>query len=74
MVLKRGVEGSVTRVADAKVAVFSQGVDTSSTETKVGGWEKVQLGLFTSCKATKLGQRMLFLLLHGRWSKASTES
>ena len=37
MVLKRGVEGSVTRVADAKVAVFSQGVDTSSTETKVGG-------------------------------------
>jgi hypothetical protein len=37
MVLKRGVEGSVTRVADAKVAVFSQGVDTSSTETKVRG-------------------------------------
>ena len=35
MVLKRGVEGSVARVADAKVAVFAQGVDTSSTETKV---------------------------------------
>ena len=34
MVLKRGVEGSVARVADAKVAVFAQGVDTSSTETK----------------------------------------
>jgi T-complex protein 1 subunit theta len=36
MVLKRGVEGSVSRVVDAKVAVFAQGVDTSSTETKVG--------------------------------------
>ncbi|KAL4858422.1 T-complex protein 1 subunit theta [Chlorella vulgaris] len=34
MVLKRGVEGSVSRVVDAKVAVFAQGVDTSSTETK----------------------------------------
>lgn len=34
MVLKRGVEGSVTAVTDAKVAVFAQGVDTSSTETK----------------------------------------
>lgn len=38
MVLKRGTEGSVARVADAKVAVFAQGVDTTSTETKVGGW------------------------------------
>lgn len=36
MVLKRGVEGTISRVADAKVAVFAQGVDTSSTETKVG--------------------------------------
>ena len=36
MVLKRGAEGSVQRVADAKVAVFAQGVDTASTETKVG--------------------------------------
>lgn len=37
MVLKRGAEGTVTKVTDAKVAVFAQGVDTSSTETKVGG-------------------------------------
>ncbi|EFN58038.1 hypothetical protein CHLNCDRAFT_34430 [Chlorella variabilis] len=34
MVLKRGVEGSISRVADGKVAVYAQGVDTSSTETK----------------------------------------
>lgn len=37
MVLKRAPEGSVQRVADGKVAVFAQGVDASSTETKVGG-------------------------------------
>ena len=36
MVIKRPVEGTLARVADAKVAVFAQGVDTSSTETKVG--------------------------------------
>lgn len=35
MVLKRGVEGSISSVTDAKVAVFAQGVDTASTETKV---------------------------------------
>jgi T-complex protein 1 subunit theta len=35
MVLKRDVEGSVRSVTDAKVAVFAQGVDTASTETKV---------------------------------------
>lgn len=34
MVLKRNAEGSVQRVADAKVAVYAQGVDTTSTETK----------------------------------------
>lgn len=34
MVLKRGAEGVVTSVEDAKVAVFAQGIDTSSTETK----------------------------------------
>ncbi|PSC71471.1 T-complex theta subunit [Micractinium conductrix] len=34
MVLKRAPEGSVQRVADGKVAVFAQGVDASSTETK----------------------------------------
>lgn len=34
MVIKRGVEGSVQRVADAKVAVFAQGVDSAATETK----------------------------------------
>lgn len=36
MVLKRNAEGMVQRVADAKVAVYAQGVDTTSTETKVG--------------------------------------
>ncbi|GAB4819631.1 hypothetical protein N2152v2_006677, partial [Parachlorella kessleri] len=34
MVLKRDVEGSIKSVEDAKVAVFAQGVDTTSTETK----------------------------------------
>jgi len=34
MVLRRGVENSITHVEDAKVAVFAQGVDTSSTDTK----------------------------------------
>ena len=34
VVIKRGTEGNVKDVADAKVAVFAQGVDTSSTETK----------------------------------------
>ena len=35
MVLRRDAEGSIKRVADAKVAVFAQGVDTVGTETKV---------------------------------------
>lgn len=34
LVLKRGVEGNVKAVEDAKVAVFAQGVDTLGTETK----------------------------------------
>lgn len=34
MVLKRDTEGTVKRVVNAKVAVFAQGIDTSSTETK----------------------------------------
>lgn len=34
VVVKRGAEGNIKDVADAKVAVFAQGVDTSSTETK----------------------------------------
>ena len=34
LVLKRGVEGTVKCVEDAKVAVFAQGVDTLGTETK----------------------------------------
>lgn len=33
--LKRDAEGTVKRVENAKVAVFAQGVDTTSTETKV---------------------------------------
>ena len=35
IVIKRDTEGTVKNVTDAKVAVFAQGVDTSSTETKV---------------------------------------
>ncbi len=35
IVIKRDTEGTVKGVSDAKVAVFAQGVDTSSTETKV---------------------------------------
>lgn len=35
IVIKRDTEGTVKSVTDAKVAVFAQGVDTSSTETKV---------------------------------------
>ena len=34
MVLKRGTEGTVTLVENAKVAAYSQAVDTSSTDTK----------------------------------------
>lgn len=37
-VLKRPVEGTISRAADAKVAVFAQGVDTTSTETKAREW------------------------------------
>lgn len=33
--LKRDAEGTVKRVENAKVVVFAQGVDTTSTETKV---------------------------------------
>lgn len=38
VVIKRSTEGSIKDVADAKVAVFAQGVDTASTETKVRIW------------------------------------
>jgi T-complex protein 1 subunit theta len=34
LVLKRGVEGTVQRVENAKVVVFAQAVDTAGTETK----------------------------------------
>lgn len=43
IVIKRDTEGTVKGVTDAKVAVFAQGVDTSSTETKV------QLPNFATC-------------------------
>lgn len=36
MVLKRDTEGTIKHVADGKVAVFAQGIDTVGTETKVG--------------------------------------
>ena len=35
VVIKRDTEGTVKNVQDAKVAVFAQGIDTSTTETKV---------------------------------------
>ena len=35
VVIKRDTEGIIKNAKDAKVAVFVQGVDTSSTETKV---------------------------------------
>lgn len=35
VVIRRGPEGTIKSTTDAKVAVFAQGVDTSSTETKV---------------------------------------
>lgn len=35
VVIKRSTEGAINDVTDAKVAVFAQGVDTASTETKV---------------------------------------
>ena len=34
MVIKRNVEGSITRKDDCKVAVYTQGFDTAGTETK----------------------------------------
>ncbi len=39
MVVKRATEGIIQDVHDAKVAVFAQGVDAASTETKVCGFE-----------------------------------
>ncbi len=35
MVLRRDAEGTVKHMEDAKVVVYSQGVDTASTDTKV---------------------------------------
>ena len=35
VVIKRDTEGTVKNIKDAKVAVFAQGIDTSTTETKV---------------------------------------
>ncbi len=34
MVLKRDTEGSVKKVENAKIVAYTQGVDTSSTDTK----------------------------------------
>lgn len=47
LVLKRGAEGTIKIASDAKVAVFAQGVDTSSTETKVRGSD---LGYGNECE------------------------
>jgi hypothetical protein len=73
MVLKRGVEGSIQRVADAKVAVFAQGVDTASTETKVGGGQPagtaphrsrpLQPGCRLTCLPSLCGIRLCVLQL-----------
>lgn len=34
MVLKRDTEGSIKHIVDGKVAVYTQGIDTASTDTK----------------------------------------
>lgn len=34
MVIRRNVEGTITKVTDCKVAVYAQGFDTSGPETK----------------------------------------
>eukprot|EP00983_Pelagomonas_calceolata_P051373 1142380-Pelagomonas_calceolata.AAC.4 len=36
MVFRRDAEGTIKHVENAKVAVFAQGVDTATTDTKVG--------------------------------------
>lgn len=43
VVIKRSTEGSINDVSDAKVAVFAQGVDTASTETKARGPSPIAL-------------------------------
>jgi hypothetical protein len=54
MVLKRGAEGTVTAVADAKVVVYAQGVDTASTETKVPNRDQ------TSYSASQIGRSVSY--------------
>jgi len=36
MVFRRDTEGTIKHVENAKVAVYAQGVDTATTDTKVG--------------------------------------
>lgn len=53
VVIKRSTEGAIQDVADAKVAVFAQGVDTASTETKVqlilSAWHHLVASLISLC-------------------------
>lgn len=58
MVLLRGAEGTVKRATAAKVAVFAQGIDTSSTETKgtVLIQDAKELTEYSRSEENKLGQ------------------
>ena len=49
IVIKRDAEGTVKSVTDAKVAVFAQGVDTSSTETKARSQIALVYRSYTLC-------------------------
>lgn len=58
IVIKRDTEGTIKSVTDAKVAVFAQGVDTSSTETKVSSAKG------HNCCNTVLGLLVSYPLAH----------
>ena len=61
VVIKRSTEGSIQDVTDAKVAVFAQGVDTASTETKVVPQSVCASGL-------SAGSSLLQTDAPGRWN------
>lgn len=62
VVIRRDPEGSIRSAKKAKVAVFAQGVDTASTETKVRCSHHSRTGRFTQAYClhipppTKIGQ------------------
>ena len=73
MVLRRGTEGTVQHMENAKVAVYTQGIDTSSTDTKgtvliksaqelenyskCVGWHHLRAGNATACRTLRWVQR-----------------